>query len=361
MDYQLPRGISQRNGILYLSFSVQGERYRESLGLPATKPNIKHAELRLQSIKYEISVGTFDYLKHFPNSRKAEKFRRNSGCSLLVADLLNDWLKRAKDHCAYSTLKGYASVINFHLIPRFGALTIDELTSLMVSDWLSDLKVSGKRKRNILIPLRQALSEAMHDGLIDRNPLLTIKSPKHKTREPKPFNKQEVRALLSAMEGVGRNFYWFAFETGLRTSELIGLRWEDVFIESKYIYVSRACVSGRIKETKTSSGTRNVPLSESALECLADQKEHATNEDGFVFFDPKSNKRWKTDQFPRKRIWKPAVEKAGVEYRNPYQTRHTYASKLLSKGENPLKVAHYMGHSDWGMIRKVYGRWIVDR
>ncbi|MBN4053362.1 tyrosine-type recombinase/integrase [Haliea sp. AH-315-K21] len=55
------------------------------------------------------------------------------------------------------------------------------------------------------------------------------------------------------------------------------------------------------------------------------------------------------------------MEKAGLKYRNPYQTRHTYASILLSSGKNPLWVAQQMGHKDWGMIRKVYGRWIEDR
>lgn len=47
-------------------------------------------------------------------------------------------------------------------------------------------------------------------------------------------------------------------------------------------------------------------------------------------------------------------------YRNPYQTQHTYASMMLSAGENPLWVAQQMGHKDWGMIRKRYGGWIPE-
>jgi integrase len=54
----------------------------------------------------------------------------------------------------------------------------------------------------------------------------------------------------------------------------------------------------------------------------------------------------------------PALQRANDKYRTPYQTRHTFASMLLSRGENPLWVAEQMGHKDWGMIRKVYGRWI---
>lgn len=60
----------------------------------------------------------------------------------------------------------------------------------------------------------------------------------------------------------------------------------------------------------------------------------------------------------RKYIWKPALTKAKIQYRYPYQCRHTYASMMLSSGANPLWVAKQMGHADWGMIRKVYGRWI---
>lgn len=54
------------------------------------------------------------------------------------------------------------------------------------------------------------------------------------------------------------------------------------------------------------------------------------------------------------------IKKAGVRYRNPYQTRHTYASMMLSAGENSLWVAKQMGHKDTEMIIKNYGRWIPD-
>ncbi|MNP80041.1 hypothetical protein D3C76_1780160 [compost metagenome] len=52
------------------------------------------------------------------------------------------------------------------------------------------------------------------------------------------------------------------------------------------------------------------------------------------------------------------MKKAGVRYRRPYQTRHTYASMMLSAGEHPMWVAKQMGHSDWTMIARVYGRWM---
>ncbi|MDF5919893.1 hypothetical protein P4133_10895 [Pseudomonas aeruginosa] len=53
-----------------------------------------------------------------------------------------------------------------------------------------------------------------------------------------------------------------------------------------------------------------------------------------------------------------ALKKAGVRYRRPYQTRHTYASMMLSAGEHPMWVAQQMGHSDWTAIARIYGRWM---
>ena len=51
---------------------------------------------------------------------------------------------------------------------------------------------------------------------------------------------------------------------------------------------------------------------------------------------------------------------ANVRYRNPYQTRHTYASMMLSAGEHPMWVARQMGHAAWTMIARVYGKWMPD-
>lgn len=67
-----------------------------------------------------------------------------------------------------------------------------------------------------------------------------------------------------------------------------------------------------------------------------------------VFQNPGSLERWKGDKAMRESYWRSAVDRAGVRYRRPYQTRHTYASMILSAGESPMWVAQQSGHSDWG-------------
>jgi len=103
---------------------------------------------------------------------------------------------------------------------------------------------------------------------------------------------------------------------------------------------------------------RDVLILPLAGEALERQKEFTLSIGGRVFHNNQTNKPWVTDGQIRKIGWIPALKTAGVLYRNPYQTRHTYASMLLSAGENPMWVAQQMGHADWGMIRKRYGRWI---
>ena len=70
------------------------------------------------------------------------------------------------------------------------------------------------------------------------------------------------------------------------------------------------------------------------------QKQWTFLEGEYIFHNPRTNKPWEGDQPIRKTLWTHALKKAGVTYRNPYQTRHTYASMMLFSGEHPMWVSH---------------------
>jgi integrase len=110
---------------------------------------------------------------------------------------------------------------------------------------------------------------------------------------------------------------------------------------------------------KTRAGRRELTLLPPALEALRQQAPHTYIAGERVFLDPLSGDPWQSSKQLARR-WTRILRRAKVRYRNPYQTRHTYASMLLTAGENPMWVAQQMGHRDWGMLRKVYGRWIAD-
>lgn len=352
------RGIIRRGNSVQIAFTYQGIRCRETIPVPPTKTAQKELILKRQAILYEIKNGTFDYLKHFPHSKKAQEFRKTRPDHYTISEGLKAWLQRNQGKFQQSTLRDYNSAIYHHLIPSFGESPIADLSAIMIKKWLADLPISNKRKNNILTPLRQMYEEMYLDEIIDKNPLDRVKNLSVQTREPEPFTSEEVAKILNELEGQERHLIQFAFWSGLRTSELIALRWQDVDLEHNRIFIHHAKVRGHLKGTKTRAGTREVTLQPQAKEALLRQQAHSAGIEEIVFHDSRTGKPWKNDQAIRKIVWQPALKKAGLKYRNPYQTRHTFASTLLSRGENPLWVAQQMGHKDWGQIRKVYGRWI---
>ena len=352
------RGITIRGNSAQIAFTYQGVRCRETIPIPPTKAAQKELALKRQAILYEISMGTFDYSKHFPYSKKAKEFRQTRPDRYTIKEAIISWLQRNQAKLQKSTLQDYNSAIYYHLIPTFGDLPIAELTASKVKEWLSELPCSNKRKGNILIPLRQMFEELYHDEIIDKNPLTRVKNLPKETREPEPFTQEEIARILNELTGQAKNLIQFAFYSGLRTSELIALRWQDVDFENNRIFVRSAYVRGQLKDTKTKSGKREVTLQPQAKEALLNQQTFTKQQNGTVFHDPDTHQPWRNDQPIRKKVWIPVLKKAGIKYRNPYQTRHTFASTLLSSGANPLWVAQQMGHKDWGQIRKVYGRWI---
>lgn len=352
-------GVRVRGNSVVIDFMFKGERCRETIYAKPTKTTLREISRKREVIKYEISMGTFDYAAHFPNSSRAISRSQNPGRLITVSEALKNWLISKQKRCQYSTLKSYNSIVYHHLVPEFGDIALANLTARRVQDWADGLMLSNKRINNIISPLRQMMEDAYRDYHIKENPLSRLKQLPTDFREPNPFTRSEVQLILQQLEGQSRNLIQFAFSSGLRTSELIALRWQDVDFHKDRIYIRVAVVERREKTTKTASGLRTVSLNDQSRESLKSQKIFSANEDR-VFIDPKTGCPWRSDQIIRKRVWMPALKAAGLEYRNPYQTRHTYASMLLSRGENPLWVAQQMGHKDWGMIRKIYGRWIGD-
>lgn len=249
-------------------------------------------------------------------------------------------------------------------------------------------EVSLKRVNNLMAPLRGALERQALLGNIPRNPFEMLKPLKNtnvksgkkgskgsvideldaplpqtdakgfllKEGEVDPFEKSEVLKILENLDAPMANHIAFAFWTGLRTGETIALRVNDIDFENDRICVRRSVSRGQLKGTKTGK-ERWVQLLPPAKEAMLAQIKLLGAPDGWVFPNPFTRKRWANESKITKR-WKNALEKAGVRYRRPYQTRHTFASMMLSAGENVMYVAGQLGHADWSMVVRVYGRWV---
>ncbi|HAT1848302.1 TPA: tyrosine-type recombinase/integrase [Legionella pneumophila] len=352
---------------LRISFYYKGVQCRETLKLEVTPSNIKYAERLRCEILNTIERGTFSYADYFPQSNLARRFGHVK-TNITIGELLRDFIDQIKATREHSTYIGYKKVCEAHLIPYFGEVALQDLKPAFIREWIRGLQVTSKTVSNLLIPLRAIIEQALNDEYIKSNPLdkiviskLLSKQTSKSNFKVDPFDKNEVKAILDATHHEQiRNLFQFAFFTGLRTSELIALEWEDIDLAHGIINVVRAVVKKQVKGTKTIAGRRQVMLLPPAIEALKAQMKYTNDLGKRVFHNPRTNQPWETDHQIRRTAWVHTIKRAGIRYRNPYQTRHTYASMMLSGGENIMWVASQMGHVDTEMVMKTYGKWIPN-
>ena len=366
----LPRGITIREHsagqTINISFTFRGVRCREPLSnLPVTNSNIRYAERLLGGIKNDIERGIFDYPQQFPNSSKLKIFGL-SGKSRTLLNYLDEYIDTCeKRGLSPSTLIGYrkckTSLTSIHNV------AITELTPAIIKQWVKNQNVAIKTIRNRLSVLRSSLDEAVTDGLIKINPASQVSVSRYKNIETDqeehvdPFTPEEVEAIITeANYDEWANLFGFAFETGLRSSELCAIRWSSIDFIHKTASITEAKVVKTIKGTKTRAGTREIDLSEKSLHFLSRQKKHTFLFSEFIFHDPKTKQAWDGADAIRKKAWVPILKKAGVRYRNPYQTRHTFATSHISRGVNLFWLADQMGHKGPEMLFRHYGKYLKE-
>ncbi|MDE1464828.1 tyrosine-type recombinase/integrase [Spartinivicinus poritis] len=332
------------------------------------KSDVTYTNRKKETILYEIERNLFSYSKHFPNSQKCKLFGEFYNAKTTIGELLQDYINKVEQLKEKSTARNYIKSIRGQLIPEFGSIPARELQPKHIRDWVYKKSLTCKRKTiaNHLIPLKHVLRDAMIDGLIQTNPLDLIDLDQMITKQSKrsdyicdPFSLVEIEAILGVMEGQVKNYFTTAFFTGMRTSELIGLTWDKVNFKKKYITVDAAYVDGEMKETKTGQkGIRRILMLAPVEHALLDQKKYTSDYQEFVFHHPNRPEKWLNDKQVREWAWRPALDKARVRYRNPYQTRHSFACLMIAQNENLFWIAQQMGHTGVEMINRHYGKYI---
>ncbi|AVG40033.1 site-specific integrase [Achromobacter insolitus] len=357
-----------------ITFQYKGRRCRERIPLKPTPSNLKRAEQHRGAILHAIATGVFDYAATFPNSTRAGLYADSPAQVLSVEKYLDDWLDARKPTLKASTYQGYRSIVDGLLIPQFGATMLSELKWPAIKTWLAklggDRPPSNKRLSNVQSCLRSALEDAVEDELLDDNCM----RGRHYSRQEQPveegdddevdpFTPEEQAAILSNLPDQTRNYALVALWTGLRPSEQIALNWSDIDWNRGVILVRKAitrAAKGVAEMPKTKSSRREVKILAPALQAINAQKSHTwvgSEPHGELFRNPGTGERWSSSQAVQK-VWATALKRAKVRYRRPYQMRHTFASMMLSAGEHPMWVAQQMGHKDWAMIIRVYGKWM---
>jgi integrase len=250
---------------------------------------------------------------------------------------------------------------------RWHGLQAREVTPSLLREWVSVMDCTSKAIRNTLTPLRSIFEDALNDEIIEFNPFDRIALSKLIRQTAKasdyvvnPFTAAERDALLEACRPDERPMLQFWFATGLRPGELQALEWRHIDWERQAARIEQNQVAGVIKAPKTAAGIRDVDLDASAIAALKAQRPLSEAKGARIWLNPRDGTLWTTDAQIRKTLWLPVCTRSGVDYRNPYQVRHTYASTLLTAGHNPWYVAAQLGHEDVEMVFRTYGRFIRE-
>lgn len=330
-----------------IDFRWKGERCRERLRLRKTAANERFARNLKARIEHEIATGTFEYARHFPDSPRAVK---SAGAKLSHA--LSAYIDSLARSVQPETVKEYRQSADT-IVEGIGDPHLVNLTRAQVRNWVAGSPLSKKRIDNILIPLRGCIAQGIEDGLLAKNILdgFTVERAEGNGKEIDPFDPEEVERLGTARLGLLWTFWAW---TGLRSGEVIGLRWGDVDRDNGSIHIRRSVRLGREKGPKTEAGSRTLRLLPPASAALPASRGQPHDP---VWTNPNTGGDWHEAK-ALNRAFARACREAGVRRRYVYQLRHSFASRALSSGENPWWVAQYMGHTDVAMVQKHYGKWI---
>jgi|TARA_B110000483_G_C18180690_1_gene536888 integrase len=319
------RGLRAKNGGIEIRYSHKGTSHSYFLNKPWNPTNILEASrLRTELKKNQQGKDVKDYLS------RTNPFFWEVAHEYME---LGIWRK--------STRARRKSALNTIWLPLLGDMRIKDITvkAVRFADNNAVWKGKGTHRtgyRNILSNIFQLAIE--HD-YIEFNPATKLKTLDTQNPKIDPFNTAEKRQILSALSGQAYVFYVIAFDAGLRTGEILGLKRSD-FVNGE-IRVERAMVGGEIVNTKTGK-ERDVLCTPRLLEAI---RQLPTNLNGHMWVNDIKGNQIKYAHNYFNPAWDKAIEQANVRYRRPYNTRHTYASIGLSAGSDSQWLANQLGHS----------------
>ncbi|WP_309045661.1 Arm DNA-binding domain-containing protein [Marinobacter sediminicola] len=360
-------------GKLFFDFRYAGKRCREQTALDNTPANRKKLETILKRLEAEITLGSFEYHKYFPNSPVAQKFTKQADVQKareahdtpLFKEFSQDWAGEMKIQWRQSHASTIEGTLKNYLNPYFGEKEVGHITKKDILEFRASLakvttrskkSLSASRINKIMTPLRMILSEAANRYEFS-SPYHGIKSLKVPRTDVEPFSIEEVRQIIDTVRPDFRNYYTIRFFTGMRTGEIDGLQWEHVDFPRRQILVRQALVEGRLEYTKNDGSFRTIEMSQMVVDALTNQK-RATGNMNFVFCTRTGGHI--SHHNITKRVWYPLLSHLGLRKRRPYQTRHTAATLWLASGESPEWIARQMGHTTTEMLFRVYSRFVPN-
>jgi integrase len=258
---------------------------------------------------------------------------------------LANWLT-AKRSLRENVWEDYDRTLRNHFMPHLGDVKLTKLSHEMVQALYGALEDSGvgaptinKLHRILHVAFKQAVMwRRMSTNITD-----LVEPPRVSKRPPRVFNESEIHRFLEAVRGTEfETVFVLAVTTGMRQSEILGLRWKDVDLATSYVSLLQQCYRGRTTELKTVAARRRLPLPPIALESLARRKAARA----LRVLDPEADHVFEgVASWMLREPFLRVLRKNKLPKLKFHDLRHTYATLLIHKGNTAPEVAKLMGHS----------------
>ncbi len=303
---------------------------------------------------------------------------------LTVREYFLDWLKNyVETHLRRTTVAGYRTNIEKHVIPHLGSIELRALTASHLDSFynmkLKKGRLDGKAglaPKSVLYIHRvvsEALNHAEKKKLISSNPAKNVTSlPRVKKYKARILETSEIKSLLEAVKDTDMEFpIALASIGGCRRGEVLGLRKEDVSFERQTIKICRQLIPTKdgliFEDPKTEDGFRIITPPQEIFEILRkhlERQEEYKRQFGDEYYDhglincyPNGNP---IDPRNFSKQFSYLLKKNGLKPCRFHDLRHSCATLMLNSGV-PMKVAsEILGHSSIGITADLYSHVIAD-
>ena len=279
--------------------------------------------------------------------------------------ITDDFLIYKKQQIKESTYFNYTYKIDKYLLPAFENLTLEEMTTYDFNRFsevlLEDMQISNKFLKDILLVLKSILkyAEQRYDLKMKID---LINLPRVRMQDLRIFSEIDKRKIKDfCMNSENTKYIGIAIclYTGMRIGEICALKWEDIDLSKKLIYVRHTLQRVYVKPSETKiiidspkseKSMRTIPMSNIVYTKLKELKEKYSKDDFFLTGDKYNFMEPRGYQY----TFRSCLQKCKVPYRNFHCLRHTFATDCISVGMDVKSLSEILGHSDVGITLNRY-------
>jgi integrase len=314
----------------------------------------------------KLRLGT---VRELPRRRDAEKAALSVRAKInsevrspeTVLDLTTHYEKHelTLEKKAFATLDAVLSYLKLHIIPRWGAVKLSEVKTVAVEKWLDSLSLAPGSKTKIRNVMSAVFNHGVRHEWITFNPITKVRCSGKRLREPDVLTPEEFQRLVQALPLREQAMVMLAGATGLRRSEMFGLRWSDVNLLTMEVAVKRSCVRGRFGKVKTDASGRPVPLHPLVSAVLLEWRGSSLYSKDEDFLFPSVRLNGSAPLMPdmvMKKIIRPALVQAGITGKviGWHSFRHSLATNLRSLGVDVKVAQELLRHANSRITMDLY-------